>query len=217
MIQCGYFCDVKLHLSAKYARWVWSGWKKKGWNAGIVCVSPHIFDDRVDIGMKIFSGQGRKKVTFWLWLFFFQFRVKVTDSFIDYIRNQPIVFEIFGHFSHHPLHDESKDMETYVAGLRWLRYESDSQTFTCEVFVKKTRSSWGLKLAKLKISVIAYAQDQWISGKCVKRCLKVMFYIWFQTALLCDCYNASVCVWPQCYVKLFCRNDNTFWKHSNWW
>uniref|UniRef100_H2YU71 Kinesin motor domain-containing protein n=1 Tax=Ciona savignyi TaxID=51511 RepID=H2YU71_CIOSA len=40
--------------------------------------------------------------------------VKVTQRFIDYISTQPIVFEVFGHYSHHPLHDDSKDMETYV-------------------------------------------------------------------------------------------------------
>ncbi|XP_078483621.1 kinesin-like protein KIF1A isoform X3 [Ciona intestinalis] len=44
--------------------------------------------------------------------------VKVTQRFIDYISTQPIVFEVFGHFSNHPLHDDSKDMETLLKTRR---------------------------------------------------------------------------------------------------
>uniref|UniRef100_H2YU63 Kinesin-like protein unc-104 n=1 Tax=Ciona savignyi TaxID=51511 RepID=H2YU63_CIOSA len=44
--------------------------------------------------------------------------VKVTQRFIDYISTQPIVFEVFGHYSHHPLHDDSKDMETLLQTRR---------------------------------------------------------------------------------------------------
>ncbi|XP_076803302.1 kinesin-like protein KIF1A isoform X3 [Clavelina lepadiformis] len=40
--------------------------------------------------------------------------VKVTQEFVDYISTQPIVFEVFGHFSNHPLHEDSKDMETSI-------------------------------------------------------------------------------------------------------
>ncbi|XP_066904083.1 kinesin-like protein unc-104 isoform X2 [Halyomorpha halys] len=34
--------------------------------------------------------------------------VTVTKSFLDYMRVQPIVFEIFGHYQQHPLHNDSK-------------------------------------------------------------------------------------------------------------
>uniref|UniRef100_F6Q5L9 Kinesin-like protein unc-104 n=1 Tax=Ciona intestinalis TaxID=7719 RepID=F6Q5L9_CIOIN len=44
--------------------------------------------------------------------------VKVTQRFIDYISTQPLVFEVFGHFSNHPLHDDSKDMETLLKTRR---------------------------------------------------------------------------------------------------
>nr|CAB3259092.1 kinesin-like protein KIF1B [Phallusia mammillata] len=46
------------------------------------------------------------------------FCVKVTPRFIEYIRTQPIVFEIFGHYSHHPLHDDSKDIESLLLSRR---------------------------------------------------------------------------------------------------
>ena len=35
------------------------------------------------------------------------FTVTVTKSFIDYIQNQPILFEILGHYHHHPLHSQA--------------------------------------------------------------------------------------------------------------
>ncbi|XP_050411558.1 kinesin-like protein unc-104 isoform X2 [Patella vulgata] len=37
------------------------------------------------------------------------FTVSVTKSFIDYIKSQPLVFEVFGHYQQHPLHDQAKD------------------------------------------------------------------------------------------------------------
>ncbi|XP_052270651.1 kinesin-like protein unc-104 isoform X2 [Dreissena polymorpha] len=37
------------------------------------------------------------------------FTVTVTKSFIDYIKNQPLVFEVFGHYQQHPLHEQAKD------------------------------------------------------------------------------------------------------------
>ena len=49
------------------------------------------------------------KEIFALLVTYFQISVKVTQRFIDYISSQPIVFEVFGHFSNHPLHDESHD------------------------------------------------------------------------------------------------------------
>ncbi|ESP03560.1 hypothetical protein LOTGIDRAFT_224357 [Lottia gigantea] len=37
------------------------------------------------------------------------FTTTVTKSFIDYIQSQPLVFEVFGHYQQHPLHDQAKE------------------------------------------------------------------------------------------------------------
>jgi len=34
--------------------------------------------------------------------------VKVTEKFVEYITNEPLVFEVFGHFTKHPLHADSQ-------------------------------------------------------------------------------------------------------------
>ncbi|XP_067134761.1 kinesin-like protein unc-104 isoform X2 [Centruroides vittatus] len=36
--------------------------------------------------------------------------VTVTKSFLEYVRSQPIVFEVFGHYQQHPLHRDSRDI-----------------------------------------------------------------------------------------------------------
>ncbi|XP_034029155.1 kinesin-like protein KIF1B isoform X15 [Thalassophryne amazonica] len=36
--------------------------------------------------------------------------VEVTESFIEYIKNKPIVFEVFGHYQQHPLHYQGQDL-----------------------------------------------------------------------------------------------------------
>ncbi|XP_066527417.1 kinesin-like protein KIF1B isoform X7 [Hoplias malabaricus] len=36
--------------------------------------------------------------------------VEVTESFIEYIKNKPIVFEVFGHYQQHPLHHHGQDV-----------------------------------------------------------------------------------------------------------
>lgn len=40
--------------------------------------------------------------------------VLVTDSFIEYLKTYPIVFEIFGHYQQHPLHKEAKDDREFL-------------------------------------------------------------------------------------------------------
>ncbi|XP_016661256.1 kinesin-like protein unc-104 isoform X2 [Acyrthosiphon pisum] len=40
--------------------------------------------------------------------------VPVTKSFIEYIKTQPIVFEVFGHYQKHPLHNDAKQDSTFV-------------------------------------------------------------------------------------------------------
>nr|XP_039270728.1 kinesin-like protein KIF1B isoform X1 [Styela clava] len=42
------------------------------------------------------------------------FSVEVTQSFLHYIATQPILFEIFGHFTQHPLHNESRNLESLL-------------------------------------------------------------------------------------------------------
>lgn len=41
-------------------------------------------------------------------LFFLQITVPITKSFIEYLKTQPIMFKIFGHYQHHPLHKDAK-------------------------------------------------------------------------------------------------------------
>ncbi|XP_061759895.1 kinesin-like protein KIF1B isoform X27 [Nerophis ophidion] len=36
--------------------------------------------------------------------------VEVTESFIEYIKTKPIVFEVFGHYQQHPLHQHGQDL-----------------------------------------------------------------------------------------------------------
>ncbi|XP_040909649.1 kinesin-like protein KIF1B isoform X2 [Toxotes jaculatrix] len=36
--------------------------------------------------------------------------VEVTESFIEYIKSKPIVFEVFGHYQQHPLHHHGQDL-----------------------------------------------------------------------------------------------------------
>ncbi|XP_069597799.1 kinesin-like protein KIF1B isoform X6 [Ranitomeya imitator] len=36
--------------------------------------------------------------------------VEVTESFIEYIKSNPIVFEVFGHYQQHPLHSQGQDL-----------------------------------------------------------------------------------------------------------
>ncbi|XP_033724802.1 kinesin-like protein unc-104 isoform X2 [Pecten maximus] len=43
------------------------------------------------------------------------FTVNVTKSFIDHIKSQPLVFEVFGHYQQHPLHDQARDTVPYSA------------------------------------------------------------------------------------------------------
>lgn len=39
-----------------------------------------------------------------------QIAVEVTKSFIEYIKSQPIVFEVFGHYQQHPFPPLCKDV-----------------------------------------------------------------------------------------------------------
>ncbi|XP_038602458.1 kinesin-like protein KIF1B isoform X1 [Tachyglossus aculeatus] len=38
--------------------------------------------------------------------------VEVTESFVEYIKSKPIVFEVFGHYQHHPLHLQGQELNS---------------------------------------------------------------------------------------------------------
>jgi len=38
--------------------------------------------------------------------------VEVTESFVDYIKTKPIVFEVFGHYQQHPLHLQGQELNS---------------------------------------------------------------------------------------------------------
>ncbi|KAM8790097.1 kinesin-like protein KIF1B isoform 10-T10 [Rhynchonycteris naso] len=44
--------------------------------------------------------------------------VEVTESFVEYIRTKPIVFEVFGHYQQHPLHLHGQDLNSPPQPLR---------------------------------------------------------------------------------------------------
>src|SRR5699024_6854354 len=44
--------------------------------------------------------------------------VKVTRTFVDYLRSQPLVFELYGHYQKHPLHREAVDLVDSSFGRR---------------------------------------------------------------------------------------------------
>lgn len=44
--------------------------------------------------------------------------MEVTESFVEYIKTKPIVFEVFGHYQQHPLHLQGQDLNRYWS-LAW--------------------------------------------------------------------------------------------------
>ncbi|XP_074605037.1 kinesin family member unc-104 isoform X3 [Brevipalpus obovatus] len=42
--------------------------------------------------------------------------VTVTQAFLNYLENHPIMFQVFGHYQQHPLHKESKDSRDFIPG-----------------------------------------------------------------------------------------------------
>lgn len=43
-----------------------------------------------------------------LYMYRFQITVTVTKSLLDYLKTQPVVFQVFGHYQQHPLHKDAK-------------------------------------------------------------------------------------------------------------
>lgn len=46
--------------------------------------------------------------------------MEVTESFVEYIKTKPIVFEVFGHYQQHPLHLQGQELN---------RFEPEKQRF----------------------------------------------------------------------------------------
>lgn len=46
--------------------------------------------------------------------------MEVTESFVEYIKTKPVVFEVFGHLQQHPLHLQGQELS---------RFEPDKQRF----------------------------------------------------------------------------------------
>ncbi|OCT72208.1 kinesin-like protein KIF1B isoform X2 [Xenopus laevis] len=46
--------------------------------------------------------------------------VEVTESFIEYIKNNPIVFEVFGHYQQHPFHLQGQDLSPPQQSRRYF-------------------------------------------------------------------------------------------------
>ena len=49
------------------------------------------------------------------------FSVTVTRSFIDYIMHQPLLFEVLGHYHHHPLHGQAFGGEQYEPLIKYRK------------------------------------------------------------------------------------------------
>lgn len=52
--------------------------------------------------------------------------VEVTESFIEYIKTKPIVFEVFGHYQQHPLHLHGQDLIRLVWLLKKCLFRDSS-------------------------------------------------------------------------------------------
>ena len=65
--------------------------------------------------------------------FFLQLTVTVTKSFVDYVKTQPIVFEVFGHYNQHPLHEEACPETRSVCDVTFL-FTFFRSTISTDVF-----------------------------------------------------------------------------------
>uniref|UniRef100_A0A452VI09 plus-end-directed kinesin ATPase n=1 Tax=Ursus maritimus TaxID=29073 RepID=A0A452VI09_URSMA len=67
--------------------------------------------------------------------------VEVTESFVEYIKTKPIVFEVFGHYQQHPLHLQGQELN---------RFEPEKQRFLLFVLFK---TSLGQSMSKYDLLV----------------------------------------------------------------
>lgn len=66
-----------------------------------------------------------------------QISVEVTESFIEYIKSKPIVFEVFGHYQQHPLHLHGQELIRSVGLMRKLacdEFSGVSDAVICHIF-----------------------------------------------------------------------------------
>lgn len=66
-----------------------------------------------------------------------QISVEVTESFIEYIKSKPIVFEVFGHYQQHPLHLHGQELIRSVGLMRKLacdEFSGVSYSVICRIF-----------------------------------------------------------------------------------
>lgn len=69
----------------------------------------------------------------WKCCLFMQIAVEVTKSFVDYIKTQPVVFEVFGHYQKQPFLPLCKDVMRYTLLLHWV---SEIQMLLCFLTVE---------------------------------------------------------------------------------
>lgn len=60
-----------------------------------------------------------------------QISVEVTESFVEYIKSKPIVFEVFGHYQQHPLHLHGQELIRSVGLMRKLPCDEIFWCFLC--------------------------------------------------------------------------------------
>lgn len=61
---------------------------------------------------------------------FLQIAVEVTKSFVDYIKTQPIVFEVFGHYQKQPFLPLCKDVIRYLS-IKSLQHRQRYDVYCC--------------------------------------------------------------------------------------
>lgn len=69
---------------------------------------------------------------------FLQIAVEVTKSFVDYIKTQPIVFEVFGHYQKQPFLPLCKDVIRYLS-IKSLQHRQRYDVYCC---VFKENDTW---------------------------------------------------------------------------
>ncbi|XP_063876527.1 kinesin-like protein unc-104 isoform X4 [Scylla paramamosain] len=68
--------------------------------------------------------------------------VTVTKAFVDYIRTQPIVFEVFGHYQQHPLHRDSRQDATHFQPIRSPKFGVMQSPSTSHVHARHDLLVW---------------------------------------------------------------------------
>lgn len=97
-----------------------------------------------------------------------QISVEVTESFIEYIKSKPIVFEVFGHYQQHPLHLHGQELIRSVGLLRQcLMFSHVSHAVI--IHISYTQEVWNFFLiATVSIfSVLQHSRGNTILFRCL--------------------------------------------------